>query len=64
MKRYTVSGQIDRADKDEKTVSIEGKTYKVKDDELLDTLYDSVGGSTTAVVEVDENDDACVISAT
>ena len=53
---------IDSADKDSKIVSIDGKHYKVKDDELLDNLYDSVGGTTTAVIEVDE-DDSYVISA-
>ena len=61
LKRYTVNGVIERADKDDKTVSIDGKNYKVKDDELLDSLYESVGATMTVVIEVDE-DDSYVIS--
>jgi hypothetical protein len=61
LKRYTVNGVIEGADKDAKTVSIDGKNYKVKDDELLDSLYESVGATMTVVVEVDE-DDSYVIS--
>lgn len=64
MRRFTVTGSIERADKDDKSVSIDGKNYKVKDDELLDGLYESVGGTTTAVVEVDDDGEEYVISAT